>query len=380
MSFKEDRPNIHFVAYWDKQNPRGTWSGTSHQLRMALKQLAYLTDTDVSLSLSLQRLYKLLNARVFEGGLVSSHTYSPNFLKAVANKFLTKQNSVKADAILATDTYGVHNSIPTWFYRDMDAGAVLQARRELGFAPKPYGAFPTSMLEKTADWQMKQYESSQGIFCMSDWLRAILIERGIPPHKLVTVHAGADVRPAAIRHRSVSERPEILLVGREFYMKGADSVVQAVDILAREWRKDIRLTIAGPRQWEMKEPPSDNVRFLGPVPQAQVAQLYNEATVFCMPSRFDGFGKVFVEALATGLPTIGRSILAMPEFIEDGKNGALLPQESENEALVLAELLQKTLTSQDIFDYTFESAHTVAQRFSWEQVATSMVRSMTNTA
>ena len=46
--------------------------------------------------------------------------------------------------------------------------------------------------------------------------------------------------------------------------------------------------------------------------------------VFCMPSYFEAYGLVFVEALTFGLPCIGRNCYEMPYFIEDGKTGLLL--------------------------------------------------------
>ena len=45
--------------------------------------------------------------------------------------------------------------------------------------------------------------------------------------------------------------------------------------------------------------------------------------VFCMPSYFEAYGLVFVEALTFGLPCIGRNCYEMPYFIEEGKTGLL---------------------------------------------------------
>jgi glycosyltransferase involved in cell wall biosynthesis len=89
-----------------------------------------------------------------------------------------------------------------------------------------------------------------------------------------------------------------------------------------------------------------------------------------MPSRFEAFGIAFVEALAHGIPVIGRSAFAMPEFIQPGKNGALVRTDDPAE---LASTIIDVLDNPTIRQYTLQTMQGVRAQFSWEAVAERMV-------
>ena len=67
-----------------------------------------------------------------------------------------------------------------------------------------------------------------------------------------------------------------------------------------------------------------NVRFHGAVDDAQLQSLLSNAHVFVMPSKKEGFGIVFLEAMAAGLPCIGANHGGTPEVVEHGKSGFLI--------------------------------------------------------
>lgn len=69
----------------------------------------------------------------------------------------------------------------------------------------------------------------------------------------------------------------------------------------------------------------DAVRFLGRVPDDELGALYRRASVFAMPSRQEGFGLVWAEAMWWGLPCIGATADAAGQVIRDGETGELVP-------------------------------------------------------
>ena len=69
----------------------------------------------------------------------------------------------------------------------------------------------------------------------------------------------------------------------------------------------------------------DAVRFLGRVPDDALGDLYRRASVFAMPSRQEGFGLVYAEAMWHGLPCIGSTADAARDVIVDGETGLLVP-------------------------------------------------------
>jgi glycosyltransferase involved in cell wall biosynthesis len=70
---------------------------------------------------------------------------------------------------------------------------------------------------------------------------------------------------------------------------------------------------------------AQEVRFLGSLSRAQVAERYRESDLFTLPSTAESFGNVFAEALASGLPIVASAIGGIPDLVEHGTNGILVP-------------------------------------------------------
>jgi glycosyltransferase involved in cell wall biosynthesis len=84
------------------------------------------------------------------------------------------------------------------------------------------------------------------------------------------------------------------------------------------------------------------VEFLGHVAFDRLAGEYRRADVFCLPSRQEAFGIVFLEAMAAGLPIVAARAAAVPEVVPDGVCGILVPAGRPDE---LAHALNHLLSS-----------------------------------
>jgi glycosyltransferase involved in cell wall biosynthesis len=69
----------------------------------------------------------------------------------------------------------------------------------------------------------------------------------------------------------------------------------------------------------------DAVALLGDLSREQLAEEYVNASAFCLPSVQEGFGIVFLEAMAAELPVVACRIAAVPEVVLDGTTGVLVP-------------------------------------------------------
>jgi phosphatidylinositol alpha-1,6-mannosyltransferase len=126
----------------------------------------------------------------------------------------------------------------------------------------------------------------------------------------------------------------ILTVGRwlaaERY-KGMDTLITALPRLLTHW-PELQLVLAGSgddRAWleDLAEQSGVNrhVHFLSDLSSAELAACYAACEIFALPSRGEGFGLVYLEAMARGKPVIGGAHGGAPEIIEDGVTGYLVP-------------------------------------------------------
>lgn len=182
---------------------------------------------------------------------------------------------------------------------------------------------------------------------------------------------------AAGIHPGQKEGRRILFVGRNFVRKGGPLVVQAFLILRKKYLPTAELYLAGAKEADIREALRERkinveeaewqaIHLLGDLGPESLTEYYNLCDVFCMPSYFEAYGLVFAEALAYGLPCIGRDKFAMPEFIEDGCTGKLFSGEDAQE---LAEDLRELLRDPKYRRAVEERREWYLREYSWDKVA-----------
>ncbi len=172
------------------------------------------------------------------------------------------------------------------------------------------------------------------------------------PHGL-----GKDWDFSSIAPKTAFHAPRLLTVCRmsrddsRYGTKGVDTLLEAMPTL-REQFPGIRLAVVGDGDDRARlEAKRDElqlqscVEFLGPLTDPQLRQEYARATLFVLPSDLEGFGIVFLEAMAYGLPVIARKAAASPELVQDGVTGALVvsPRASD-----LANVISRLLVDSDL--------------------------------
>lgn len=148
--------------------------------------------------------------------------------------------------------------------------------------------------------------------------------------------------------RNYPEGRVILTVGRwlakERY-KGMDTLITALPRLMTRW-PELQLVAVGEgddRVW-LEELAEKNgvhrhIHFLSGLSHEELAACYSAAEIFALPSRGEGFGLVYLEAMARGKPVIGGAHGGAPEVIEDGVTGYLVPHGDAAQLAVSIETL-----------------------------------------
>lgn len=160
--------------------------------------------------------------------------------------------------------------------------------------------------------------------------RLVAAGYGVPVKQITVARPGND--PVTRAARQPSDVPHLLSVGAVVPRKGFDVLVSALSTLAEiRWR----LTIVG----DLTRDPSESAKLqdlilhhrlterietLGAISPSQLAMLYDQADLFVLASRFEGYGMAYAEALSYGLPVIGTTAGAIPDTIPPGA-GLLVP-------------------------------------------------------
>jgi phosphatidyl-myo-inositol dimannoside synthase len=146
--------------------------------------------------------------------------------------------------------------------------------------------------------------------------------------------------------RRSDDRPTVLAVARMYPRKHLHELVEAA-VLLRERIPTVAVRIVGKGpEYERVQGLvhrlglAGTVELLGEVSASRLAVEYVSAHCFCLPSVQEGFGIVFVEAMAAGLPVVGCRAAAVPEVVLQGRTGLLVtPGRVDELAEAIAQLL-----------------------------------------
>ena len=104
-----------------------------------------------------------------------------------------------------------------------------------------------------------------------------------------------------------------------------------------------------------------NVVFKGYVTDEELADEYKSCDIFWAPSRYESFGQIYIEAMASGKAVIGTRVGGIPEIIKDTKNGFMIDNENSEQ---LHKILNKLIDNQELRkSIGLEARKTIAHNF-----------------
>jgi glycosyltransferase involved in cell wall biosynthesis len=160
----------------------------------------------------------------------------------------------------------------------------------------------------------------RGVIVTSEQTRRDLLALGVAREAIAVVNPGTElVRPPARRGRP----PIVLTVASLTQRKGHGDALRALaGLRAQRWRwqcvGDAARSAQQPRRLRAlirRFALGRRVRLLGALPHGRLARLYADAALFLLPSRHEGYGMAFAEALAAGLPCVGYRAGAVPDLV-----------------------------------------------------------------
>lgn len=200
----------------------------------------------------------------------------------------------------------------------------------------------------------------------------------IPDDKIDVIHLAADEHFEHIHNvNPVIEKynlPEkyILFVGTLEPRKNLLGLLKSYLILKQNYDYCERLVIVGAKGWKynpifdwvQQNQLEEDIIFTGFIDDADLPAIYSAATVFVMPSIYEGFGLPLLEAMQCGTPVIGSDISSIPEIIDN--SGLLIKPDAHSE---WAQAIHKLISNESIRKHYSQLALDQSSKFTWERTA-----------
>ncbi|BFH72784.1 glycosyltransferase family 4 protein [Sulfurisphaera javensis] len=222
----------------------------------------------------------------------------------------------------------------------------------------PLLAFLVRQLEK----KIKNYPY---VISVSNTTKNELVKRlHVDESKISVIHNGVDHEK--YKPGEKPSTPIVLWIGR---MKRYKNPLDAIKIF-KKLKTNATLYIAGGGDLEEEVRRAiggnKNIIYLGKVSESQKVKLYQQSWAILSTSFIEGWGMTIVEANACGTPSIAYSTGSMPEIIEDGVNGFLVPYQDFNKA---AERLDYILEDENVMKYLSKRSYESSLKYDWNKTA-----------
>lgn len=223
----------------------------------------------------------------------------------------------------------------------------------------------------------KALEKSNKVITVSNKLKNIVDSENFSD-RVVVINNGIDLKDCTnlslgLGHSYGVDENTVLSASNLIKTKGIDLNIKAISLLITKYPNIKYLIIGdGPEKEKLKSLVDelglkDNVFFLGKLPHEEVMKYMSIVNIFCLPSWEEGFGVVYIEAMAHGKPTIGVKGEGIEDVIVSGENGFLVNPHDEKD---IADTIDYLLSNPDKrSEIGQKGKDTVINKFTWGQNA-----------
>jgi glycosyltransferase involved in cell wall biosynthesis len=293
---------------------------------------------------------------------------APHGLGIVAPGMFLDALSTEADAVHA-HAFGYP---PTWAgllrHRLQRTPLVITAHSDTGtggWASRVYARSLTRATLRPAD----------RVVALTELERGRLQSLGVDPERLAVIPNGIDLAEFPTARAAAShDRPFVFLyIGRLYpEQKGLATLIEAFASLPRQPGAQLRLVgedwggLSIVRDLARTRGVGDSVVTTGTLSRSELLRELARADVLVLPSRFEPFGIVLLEAMAAGLPIVASRVGGIPEIVLDGETGLLVPPDRP---AALATALQQLRNDPALGRQLGAAGRRRVEQFSWERIA-----------
>jgi len=299
----------------------------------------------------------------------------------------------KPDIVFIWGMWNLHYSIPALIEKQMTSRVVYYMGDYWPTLPNPFenywNAPPRSFLTGLPKLLLKPFAQASlarekrpdiklgHVLFPSVFMQNEFKQKGIvPPHTKI-VYGSIDTKSYVNSHKKQVDGLSLLYIGRLSQEKGVHTAIQAVGILGRDYGfKNIKLTIVGDgepefetylRQLVTQENVASFVTFVPAQPKEALPALYQQADVFLFTSIWpEPFGRVIVEAMASGLVVIGAPVGGAAEILKANENALTFMSDDPSS---LAQQLRKLSEAPVLYEQLTKAGRkTAVQQFDLQRM------------
>ena len=201
-------------------------------------------------------------------------------------------------------------------------------------------------MKRRNGYYRKSLANIDHFFVTTDWVRNSLIgSYGIKADRITTCYTGRG-KISNIPVERDHSRPKILFVARHNYInKGASLLLDAFRLIKGK-HKHAELVIVGPNREDLAIPDNEvNVVVHGFLEWSELEELFNTSTLFAMPSLYEPYGLVYLEAMGCGTPVICSSNGGMASIVREQDCGWAL---DKRDPVSLSMILDAALSDPEV--------------------------------
>ncbi len=239
---------------------------------------------------------------------------------------------------------------------------------------------PEIKMVDSLEWWIT-FESTFIIVCSKSMKNDTVKRFSVPENKISVIPIGVDsgkfleakVDRDLVRSKYGVNQTErlVLFVGRLTEQKGCEYLIRAIPLVSKQL--DVKLIVVGDGSYRAelenvaKAVDGNRVRFTGFLSDTDLTELYLCSDAMVIPSIYEPFGVVALEAMAAGLPVVASNVDGLGEIVVHESNGILVfPKDASSIAWGISRILSDIPNTQRL---TQNAKNDIRSRFSWDAVA-----------
>lgn len=257
---------------------------------------------------------------------LAMRTSPPGFRNHIYQLFYFLEAAVLVDHLRREGVDHLHNHIAK------SSCTLAMIASQMSGIPYSFTLHGPDIFFEPHHWRLDaKIKTATFVSCISDFCRsqAMLFSEQSDWDKLHIIHCG--VEPERYEPGPRAARSTLLFVGRLAAVKGVPVLFEALtSVIKKHPDVLLRLVGDGPERAHLealcaKMSLHDHVEFCGYKSQAEVAEALSTTDIFVLPSFAEGVPVVLMEAMASQVPVITSKVAGVPELVEDGASGLLVP-------------------------------------------------------